>query len=120
MPALRQVSTRQQGAEDACRCLRKGRCEMIGRGRYQQGRVSGVLLGNVCVIASPSGTAFHVVPEGADGPAFCRHMVQSYAGFIAPARPASPRTRFAGFSIHFCRRTFELTVIEFRRQIGAK
>lgn len=52
---------------------------MIGRARHQQESVSGILLENVCVIFTSTGTAFHAVPEGVDGPAFCRQLVASYA-----------------------------------------
>ncbi|RRY17888.1 hypothetical protein EGJ57_16180 [Brucella anthropi] len=52
---------------------------MTSRIRHQQGRISGILLAGVVVIFSPSGTDFYAVPEGEDGPAFCRHTVSRYA-----------------------------------------
>ncbi|KAB2687548.1 hypothetical protein [Brucella tritici] len=62
---------------------------MTSRVCHQQGRVSGVLLAGVVVIFSPSGTDFYAVPEGEDGPAFCRQTVSRYA-----LPTGKPETRF--------------------------
>ncbi|NKX16143.1 hypothetical protein [Brucella pseudogrignonensis] len=64
------------------------------RTRHQQGRVSGVLLSGVCVVFSPSGTDFYAVPEGIDGPTFCRNMVDRYAHPHTAERPTPKSARF--------------------------
>lgn len=64
------------------------------RTRHQHGRVSGILLSGVCVVFSPSGTDFYAVPEGIDGPTFCRDMVDRYARPFAPEDHAPMPARF--------------------------
>lgn len=57
------------------------------------GEVSGVLLSNVCVVYSPSGTEFLSVPEGVDGPTFCKLMVDRRAHPFIPIPPVEKRPR---------------------------
>ena len=57
------------------------------------GEVSGVLLSNVCVVYSPSGTEFLSVPEGVDGPTFCKLMVDRRAHPFIPIPPVEKCSR---------------------------
>lgn len=84
------------------------------------GEVSGVLLSNVCVVYSPSGTEFLSVPEGVDGPSFCKLMVDRRAHPFIPIPPAEKRRRSSRWqrAIQFGLRT--VTSVFFRRKVISK
>lgn len=88
------------------------------RTRRQQGRVSGILLSGVCVVFSPSGTDFYAVPEGIDGPTFCRNMVDRYAHPHTAEQPAPTPIRF-NFS-RFLMPLYAAVTALFRRKVILK
>lgn len=93
---------------------------MIGRARQQQGCVSGMLLENVCIIFTSSGTVFHAVPEGADGPAFCRQMVERYSRAINPQQQSSTTASLVAKVACMLLLFIDHATLPFRRKVGAK
>ena len=93
---------------------------MIGRARHQQGCVSGMLLENVCIIFTSSGTVFHAVPQGADGPVFCRQMVEQYSRSIKPCQQSHRTVSVLVKVACMLSQLIDLATLSSRRKIGAK
>ena len=93
---------------------------MIGRARQQQGCVSGMLLENVCIIFTASSTVFHAVPQGVDGPVFCRQMVAQYSRSITPQQQSHCTASVFVKVACMLSQLIDLATLSSRRKIGAK